>query len=187
MCYGGGMNAQVPATSQPIQKIKNKHKAILEMMVSNPEMTQRDIAKEFGMTEGWLSQIINSDIFQAQLEEMQEARFHRTLIPLESKLSALAHSALDELSDQMAAGAIKSQEALKETAEMALDRLGYSPKGNGHAIPGNLPPGATFERVTVPAETLQRARQNFGQKAAEREVNAPPAIEGSVEPVNGER
>lgn len=52
-----------------IGKVSYKHDAIIDFILSNPTVTQREIARQFDYSEGWLSQIIASDAFQVRLAE----------------------------------------------------------------------------------------------------------------------
>lgn len=62
--------ADLPARPQgAIQKIRYSHDAMIDMIVGNPWISQGELARNFGYTEGWVSQVIASDAFQARLAE----------------------------------------------------------------------------------------------------------------------
>jgi hypothetical protein len=52
-----------------LAKIRYSHDGIIDEILLNPQITQRELAKMVGFTEGWLSICINSDAFKERLAE----------------------------------------------------------------------------------------------------------------------
>jgi hypothetical protein len=52
-----------------IAKLRYSHKAMVDMLIAEPWIKQGELARRFGMTQSWISTIINSDAFQVQLAE----------------------------------------------------------------------------------------------------------------------
>lgn len=55
-----------------IAKTSYSHEAMADLILGNPAITQNEIARHFGYTAGWVSQVISSDAFQAFLGERRE-------------------------------------------------------------------------------------------------------------------
>lgn len=110
-----------------VQKISYTHAAMIDMIISNPCISQNQLAAHFGYTAGWISQVLSSDAFQVQLAERNktlvdpviqasvEARFKglvmRSLAILEEKLNLPVHQIPDQL--------------VLKTAEIASRAAGY--------------------------------------------------------------
>ena len=54
-------------TQGGIQKTSYSHEAMADLILGNPAIDQNEIARFFGYTPGWVSQVIASDAFQAYL------------------------------------------------------------------------------------------------------------------------
>lgn len=52
-----------------IKRVRYSHDAMIDHIIANPWLHQRDIAREFQRTEAWISQIFCSDSFKKRLEE----------------------------------------------------------------------------------------------------------------------
>lgn len=66
---------RLPAETWPsgaargVTKVSYTHDAMIDMIISNPTITQNQLAAQFNYTAGWVSQIIASDAFQSRLAE----------------------------------------------------------------------------------------------------------------------
>lgn len=139
-----------------IQRISHTHDQIMNWLIANPGVSLRECADYFGYTQGWLSQIIHSDVFQAKLKERQTDVFIRVADDIPSKLSALADVAIG-----------KVQEALErsdngrfavDVFDKAMHRLGYAP--NSARNPG---PQAVMQQNNyfISRDDLAIARQSM--------------------------
>lgn len=54
------------------QKVSYTHEALIDLIISNPRLTQNQLAEHFGYTASWISQIISSDAFQSRLAERKD-------------------------------------------------------------------------------------------------------------------
>lgn len=84
-----------------------RHEAIIDVIISCPQMTKGEIASYFGYTQAWLSTLMNSDAFQMQLAE-RRMRF-------EDNLDEAAKKRLHDL--DAAASAIIEKELAKVNAD----------------------------------------------------------------------
>lgn len=99
------------------------HENIILYFLENPQATQQEAAKHFGVTGPWMSQIVNSSMFQARLADYRGEIFSSAIMPLHEKLVALGASAVDRLQEKLLVE--QDTEQLLEVADMALARLGY--------------------------------------------------------------
>ena len=124
------------AESAQIQKLSVKHEAIMDYLLANPGMSLGDLAAHFGITQTWLSVVIHSPAFQDRLAEKKDMLFHHTVVAtVRDKLTTIAHKALDRMADQL--DFESSHKELRETADMALERLGIGGKVNVPATGGS--------------------------------------------------
>lgn len=64
--------AEVPSRPQGIDKVRYSHEAMADMIIAQPWISQNELAKRFGYTASWVSQIICSDAFQALLAKRRD-------------------------------------------------------------------------------------------------------------------
>ncbi len=164
------------AESARILKVGVRHEAILNYLVANPNTPMSAVAREFGVSQPWLSTIIHSDAFQARLRERQEAMFSHHVLPLGEKLLGLAHIAVERIGQQL--DTCIDPEHTLEVTKTLLDRVGFSPKQ--HAAPAhvNVQQNNYYQ---VDKDTLEEARNAIGRRLG----GAPASIEDATE-VEGE-
>jgi hypothetical protein len=49
----------------PVRKLNYSHRAMIDLLLANPGMSQNDLAAHFGYSASWISTILCSDAFQA--------------------------------------------------------------------------------------------------------------------------
>lgn len=153
-----------------IQKLSHKHEEIMNFMLANPTAKLADVAKHVGMTQPWLSCIIHSEAFQASLAIRQDAIFNGTVLPIKQKMTAIAHQALDQISDRMP---MMEDKVVASIADSTLDRLGFGSKAPPPGAPGQ--PGSVSININLRQE-LEEARRLIGARPATR-----PALEVMVD------
>jgi transcriptional regulator with XRE-family HTH domain len=47
-----------------IQVLRNRHFAVMDCLMAHPDWTQKEVAEALGYSESWLSQMVNSSLFQ---------------------------------------------------------------------------------------------------------------------------
>ena len=146
---------KVAVVAYELKKLNNVHDVLLEYLVCNPQMSQREIAKELGYTEAWLSTIINSDLFQAQYRELCEERRQPALHSIRDKMTRAAAAALDKIQERLDGGLVSDQ-FLINLSPALLDRIGYNPK---NPTPGHLHVEKHDHYYGLGAEDIERARE----------------------------
>jgi hypothetical protein len=109
-----------------LQDLSYRHDGVLNWLVLNPDKSQGDCARALGYTEAWLSQVINSNIFQMRLQMLQQENREHGVFTVAEKLAGLADLAIEKT--------LKNVEVsvdpgfVLSAAEVALKRLGYGVK-----------------------------------------------------------
>lgn len=102
-----------------LKRMSHKHLSILEFMLANPEMPLYAVARHFDVSQPWLSQIVNSDIFRAALLEHSS----ETVTSLRVKLEALADVATERLLEKITD--TTDGELIADVHKNTLRALGY--------------------------------------------------------------
>ena len=110
------------AESASIAKMSITHHAILDWLLLNPEKPMRDCAAHFRITQAWLSCVVQSGCFQAELAKARaQIQMHVTQ-ELPMRLQGVAHVALDRIAQHM---------ETSTDADFALKALDTAMKGLG--------------------------------------------------------
>lgn len=125
----------------------------MNFMIANPTAPLGVVAREFEVTQPWLSCIIHSNAFKTKLREKQELMFGNLAATITEKLEAVAHTTLDNLLEHVSASN-SSPAANLEIADKVLHRLGYAPKSG----PQPAAQGAQVNIYNVTSDDLAHAR-----------------------------
>lgn len=141
-----------------LRKVRNMHVAIADYMIANPEASQRKIAGEFGVSESWLSIIINSDAFKEHLHAKNQEVFDTHVVPLRTKLLGVANLAVEKLGEKVSTAV--DPDFILAAADKTLHRLGYAPsKGPDPAAPPQVNQQNNF--YMVDKDLLAGARERI--------------------------
>jgi hypothetical protein len=108
-----------------IKTIRHQHSMIMNWLVLNPHRSQKECADHFGVTQAWLSTVINSDVFQAEFQQKLQNIHVRCAEGIPEKLRVVADIALDKLADKISMS--EDPEFILDAADKALHRMGYAP------------------------------------------------------------
>lgn len=148
-----------------IKRVRYWHEYVIDLMLTNPELNQNQIAAMLGKTPAWLSRVVNSDMFQmakAQRRADHNSGIHASIV---DKLESLADLALDAMTERVLQhGNTLPMSTLKETCDMALKSMGY---GSGAGRGGQGPIVQVNVHQTTPS-ALADARERL------RKVNEVP-------------
>lgn len=106
-----------------IQKVTERHRAIAEWLIANPDRTHGECAAEFRLSPTWLSIIINSQIFQDYQTTLNSAILNQTVVPLREKLLGVSHRAVEKLGDAVEVSL--DGKFLLDAADRTAKLLGY--------------------------------------------------------------
>lgn len=116
-----------PATGETrngVASTNYTHDYLIDKIIAHPGITQRELARELGYTEGWLSMIMSSDSYQAAYEKrVEEMRDPVVRQALDTQFKALAFQSAEILRRKLEANPTDAL-ALK-TLEVSSKALGY--------------------------------------------------------------
>jgi hypothetical protein len=112
-----------------VAKVAYSHLALIDLIITNPAMTQREMAHLFGYTEGWVSQILASDSFQLALETRKEEVVNPAVrATVEERLKGLVIQSTQVLHEAMDGGFCKPEIAVA-ALRVSAQALGYGARG----------------------------------------------------------
>lgn len=117
------------STGAVIEKLSYSHKAMIDLLVANPMISQGELAKAFGYTQPWISRILRSDSFREMLaERTSELVDPLVLQSIEQRFEALVTQSLDILERKLMPEAMPSADLALKAAELGSRALGYGAK-----------------------------------------------------------
>lgn len=112
-----------------ILKVNYTHDAMIDILIANPAVSQADIARSFGYTQGWISQILSSDSFKFRLAERKKELCDPLVVKtLEERFEAVVRRSIDVVMEKL---------DTNPTADVALKglELGAKALGYGAKVP----------------------------------------------------
>lgn len=145
--------------TEAIAKLSYTHQALIDLIVAEPHLAQRELAKRFGYTEGWLSQIMSSDAFREQLAVRRAEIVNPLLVAtVEEKFRAVADRSLSLLIEKLDKPEISVPDNLVVKAvEMSAKALEVG--GFGTKAPPPPPAAPTLDHLEVLAQNLLNLRR----------------------------
>lgn len=142
---------------QGIKKVSYTHEAMADLILSNPCIHQYELAAHFGVTEGWISQVIGSDAFQAFIATRKDQIVDPILRgAVEESFKGLVLQSMQRLREKLAAN--PSDQLVLQTFQSASRALGYGSRievnakvQHTHSLIGvlsSLPPASRMKDVT---------------------------------------
>ena len=105
-------------------KMTYTHEALADMMLTNPSMTQKELALAFDRSPQWIWYVTASDAFQAYLSERRKTCIDPIIThTVQERLNGLASRSVDVLMTKLEIGC-DAATALK-SLEVATKALGY--------------------------------------------------------------
>lgn len=115
------------STGNAIQKASYTHKALIDLIVLNPWISQGELARHFGYTEGWMSQILRSDALRNLLAERRDELMDPVVLRgVEKRLEALAMQSLEVIEEQLQVK--RNPDIALKALELSTRALGYGAK-----------------------------------------------------------
>jgi hydroxylamine reductase (hybrid-cluster protein) len=154
-----------------IKKLSFAHEGLMNSMLANPQWTYADHAVALGYTQAWVSQIVNSDMFQAELHSRAREAGVTLAVSIQEKMRATFALTLEEAANRIQNGACSERfvtdtmKNLAQTAEFA---------------PAAAPVGPTYN-LNVSAEYLEKVRLRAAEAKRGQTVAKLPAPATSAE------
>jgi hypothetical protein len=109
-----------------IQSMKYSHDAMVDVMVANPSIRQKELAAMFGRSDAWISIVIASDVFQLKLAERKSELVDPTIKEeIEARFKVMTRRSLEVLQDKLnqPSSVVDAGFALK-AAELGMKGMG---------------------------------------------------------------
>ena len=134
------------SAAKAIARVTYTHDAMIDLIIDRPEISQNQIAAQFGYTVPWVSRVMNSDAFLARLAARKKDLIDPVLVlSLDEKLRAMASKSLDVVLEKLSNPSVTADFAL-EAVQVSSKALGYGARQANVAIQNNfvvaLPPKA---------------------------------------------
>lgn len=171
-----------------LQKVHFTHDAMIDAILANPTIRQRELADLFGFTESWISTVLCSDAFQARLAvRRNDLVGNSMLLNFNERLRKMALKSIDrvemELEKQANCDSAFALEALKIGAKH------FGPQGGGGTTNVNVNQQVNQQfvvRLPGKAESAQAWAEAYGAKEGGLQATTantlavppiPPALE----------
>lgn len=159
--------------------------SFIDWMLKNPDKTIKQAAAEFDVTPQWLYVLKNSDVFKRALEERRAKHSDMISTSVIEKVGALADMAVDHLIDKFAEAEVEGKplpiKFVKDTAEFALEKLGYTGKTpSAPMVPAQVAVQVNVVSPELLAEARARLRQTQLEQPALQPAPVPLAPDGPL-------
>jgi hypothetical protein len=127
-----------------LQRTHYSHEAMIDVILANPTMTQRELAKQFSRSENWISVVMGSDAFQAALAKRRDDVMDPFLVAtIEERFRGLATQSLQVIADKLETS--KNTDLALKALDISSKALGFGARGSGNSTVQNnfvvqLPP-----------------------------------------------
>ena len=153
-----------------IARVHYTHEAMIDLMISNPELTQIQLGKVFGYTGPWVSRIVNSDAFQARLAERKADLVDPMLrVTLDEKLRAMADQSLAIVMDKLAV--TQNPDTALKALDLATRALGF---GARNVQQNNVQQNFVVAMPSKVENATEWAARAMSQGAGAGSRSAPP-------------
>lgn len=118
-----------------ICKVQYTHDDMINTILTNPVISQGEIAARYGYTAGWVSQIISSDAFQARMHERREEIIDPILkATMKERFDALILRSMEILMEKL------EKPSDKVSDQLVLQTLGLASRAGGYGVRAEAPP-----------------------------------------------
>lgn len=126
-----------------IARVRYTHDAMIDLIVTNPAMSQKELAKHFGYTDAWISRIFASDAFQARLAARKEELVNPVITAsVKERIEGLAMQSLEIISQKLEA--TQNPDLALKAFELSTKAAGYGARQDKVQVQNNfvvaLPP-----------------------------------------------
>jgi hypothetical protein len=135
-----------------IARVRYTHDAMIDAIIAEPAVRQKDLAEKFGISPTGVSAILNSDAFLARLEERKKEIVDPSLVATaEERLKGVLSQSLEILAEKLRPENQPTSKLALDVARLASTALGYGARGpsveinNSQSFVVALPQPATSE------------------------------------------
>lgn len=120
-----GDRARGKGEQYDLARISHRHEQLLNWLLLNPDRSLRECADHFGFSQGWVSSIVHSDLFQIALRERQEKVALLVAESIPQKLRRVADIGLDKLTTALEE--TENPDFILDATDKILHRMGFAP------------------------------------------------------------
>lgn len=155
-----------------IAKIRYTHDAMIDLLISDPWISQGEIAERFGYTQSWVSIVFSSDAFKNRLEERRSELVDPAIrASLKERFEALVSRSLVVLQEKLAKPAEEVSDSLAlKTLELGAKALNF---GGQSAPVVQVQPGARLEALAERLLSLNVQRQYVTKEVQGEVIDQP--------------
>lgn len=158
-----------------LKTLRPRHHSIMDFMLANPRIPYSAVAAEFGVTQAWLSTVINSDIFRAQLAARRSLMDDHVNRDICGRLQRLAKKGLDEMEAILDDEEVSASTKL-EVAKTSLTALGYLGNKGSSPVQVNIQTN-NQTNIQTRSDILQAARDRLQAQALDRAASQGLTLE----------
>lgn len=112
-------------TGVQVMQLTHRHESIMNWMLVNPEKSLRECADYHGVTQGWLSSLVHTDLFQLTLKERQVSIQAKIADSIPAKLRTVADVGLEKLTTMVEDS--EDPRFILDATDKILHRMGFAP------------------------------------------------------------
>lgn len=155
------------SSTPQLKSLRPHHHAIMDYILANPTDNYGSVARAFKVTQAWLSTVINSDLFQQQLQERRALLDKQVNDSIMSKLQKMAEKGLDNLLDAQDDEEV-SVAVQHDITKTALSALGFLNNGRGNGPSVVVNNNTTNNTMSVTSDAVAAARARIQERNAMR-------------------
>lgn len=116
-----------------ISKIRYTHDAMIDIIMSNPAVSQGELAQAFGYSQAWISKVIGSDAFQARLAARRKELVDPILVmSIEERFRGLIIQSTEVIANKLEA--TQDAKLAIQTLELSSKALGFGARDRGPTV-----------------------------------------------------
>lgn len=159
-----------------IVSMKAKHHAIIDRLIVEPTIKLSHLAAEIGVTQPWLSVVMQSDIFKEEYAKRRAEHNAGVRERIIDKQLKITEKALNKLDDILDSDDVEDRLVL-DTAERTSKLLGFSPsQGNAPQLTAEETERLVVREVAP--GVIERARERIRRVTTTDPKVALPSAEG---------
>lgn len=156
------------------------HDSVIDIMLSNPGWTIKQIAAHMKRKEHTLYLVTNSDVFRARLAARRREHAQNLSTSIIEKTGRVADAALELVANRLASESAAAIPTLQlfSLADKALERLGYGakPQAGPSVVVNNVNGTQQNAYMPVPSDVIRESQQRIRDEQAARAAATPQAL-----------
>lgn len=120
-----------------LQRVHYTHDAMIDIVLADPAIKQKELAAKFGVSEAWISRIFGSDAFQAALAKRRaDITDPFVVATMEERIKGLAFQSLEVLAEKLEE--TRNADLALKSLDIAGKALGFGAKHVANNVQNNF-------------------------------------------------